>query len=117
LKDPGRYTASGVLKQKVWSEAMLFVRLGEKEYIPFLRQDSIKLKDAKSNTLEINEDCTEMLVKDLDAELDESGAWFKCGYYALRVLLEKKVLEVAALRAKMVTNELLVDEHIQEAHA
>jgi hypothetical protein len=91
---------------------MLFVRLEGKEYIPFLRQDSIKLKDAKFNTLELHEEgCPEVLVKDLDAELDEAGeSWFKCGYYALRVLLERKIAENAKLKIRVMSGEFELDE-------
>lgn len=78
---------------------MLFVKLGENEYLPFLHKDSIRLKDQFSNTVLLSESSDlEFLVKDIEAVFEGGANWFLCDYFKLRSLLESKEEGLSALR-------------------
>ena len=83
---------------------MLFVKLGEQEYLPFLREDSIKLKDPFSNTILLSEDTNlQFFVREIGAIMDDLGrVWFACDYTRLRALLECKVFELEQVRERVI---------------
>jgi hypothetical protein len=90
---------------------MLFVKIGEREYLPFLREDSIRLRDEYSNTVLLSEQTDfQFMVKDLEAERDTLGnSWFSCDYSKLKTLLETKMNELADVRARVIDGRMVRD--------
>lgn len=98
--------------------ALLFVRLGEREFIPFLHSNAIKLKDPFSESLMVSEASfpEAVMVKDIEAISEGGNAWFECDYRALRALLEEKSVAVANIKTRVMTGELLRNfEYLAEA--
>ena len=99
----GRVHSLACIWDLFWELRMLFVKLGETEYLPFLHDQTIKLKNARAHTIVLTEwECPELLVKDLEAEFDGHGnPWFHCGFHDLAHLLSLKDQEIFRIRRQV----------------
>jgi hypothetical protein len=89
---------------------MLFVKIGEHEYLPFLREDSIRLKDEFSNTVLLSEQSNfEFMVKDLESVSVNGTSWFTCDYTRLKSLLEDRVRGLIRMRERVMGGRVVRD--------